>query len=139
MRVAEGRLRQFRCESCARAFTHVTFIGENDARTEGLASASSRLSRDVAIIEAKPDEGATSIERRIAEALARDDFVMLNNRFEGDPPPAGLTFAEFRRAYRPQALILSSPCCIGAEAREDGAPSDGGVFAIGALRFRAIA
>jgi hypothetical protein len=137
MRVATGILEQFRCEACGRAFTHVTFVGDSDVVTDGLYCSSSRETSDVAIIEAAPREDVASVERRIAETLERDDFVVLNSRYEGGLPPTSLSFADFRRVYRPPAHILSSPCCVGAEAREGGKASSGGVFTIGALRFRA--
>ena len=86
----------------------------------------------------------SDLQHRIGAELGRHDLKMATVlRIEsGNDMPAGTSFAEFRKAYRPPVLVYSCPCCGEGEATEteeftvDGFAEIGGrILSVGELEI----
>lgn len=126
VRIVNGAVLRLRCGACAAIFPHFSFSGEEDSDTAGLYSASSCNQDEVVLAEADPSEWKdlahgeiTSIEKKLAQNLARDDLkvVRLLRIEHQSSAAAGSSFADFRKAYKPPVLVYSCICCSGGEAR----------------------
>lgn len=148
-RFVDGKIWKLRCQTCGAVFPHFVFSGESDSLTDGLFSASSCKKNEVVIVEADSAEwsdfvraGAVGIEKRLARQLARDDLRILRLlRIEREKSAgAGLSFNDFKKAYKPPALIYSCVCCADGEssaieevAVNDFRNSGGQIIAVGRL------
>ena len=129
-RLVEGDVVRLRCSSCGSVTHNVVFSGENDMVTSGLIALASVAKPEVVIAEAvkddfeRADELGSTVQRRLSAALSRDDlrFVALL-RAEGQNLPSGMSFQEFRAAYRPPRLIYACPHCPAGEASPDATRS----------------
>jgi hypothetical protein len=122
-----GTIKILKCASCEAIFPLAAYEGEADTDTIGLCSAGKCNSLEVAIAEATSVEwnqlasgDVKDLQRRIGTELGRDDLKIATLlRIEpGKNAPAGTSFAEFRKAYRPPVLVYSCPCCGEGEATE---------------------
>ena len=115
-RKVEGAVSILDCSTCGEETPYLTFNGDTDMVTMGLASLSSITANEVVILEAEPTEWGEQagklIEGRISKLLNRDDlcFVRLL-RAEEVANPEGLNFQDFREGYREPRLIFSCPKC----------------------------
>lgn len=126
MRKVEGTVLRLRCDVCGSSFAHFVFSGEDDLETAGLCSASSCVQDEIVITQTDArewrdlaDGDVASVERRLARELARDDLKVIAVRRVEDHAneAAGMSFAEFRKVYRPPTLIYSCACCAQGESR----------------------
>ena len=148
-RLVAGTVLRLRCESCKATFPHFLFSGEVDAGTMGLCSASSCDQNQVVLVEAEPSEwsdfegiAVSSIESRLASELARDDLRVprLLKVERDESSPVGVSFRDFRKAYRPPVSVYSCACCRDGESRavsemsvDEFGKSGGRVLATGRL------
>lgn len=125
-RIVVGTVLRLRCQACGAVFPHFLFTGEEDGDTAGLCSASSCDQNEVVIAEAEPAEwndfvltGAMAIEKRLAQQLVRGDLkVLCLLRIEREESAAaGLSFRDFKKAYKPPVLVFSCACCADGESR----------------------
>ena len=122
----EGTTLSLRCQGCGAVFPHFQFSGERETETGGLFSASSGKADEVLLFEAKPEEwkdfdraGATLAEQRIARELGRDDLRVIRLlRIESALTTGqGMSFADFKKSYRPPVMVYSCACCAEGESR----------------------
>lgn len=122
----EGTILRLRCQACGAVFPHFQFSGERETETGGLFSASSGKADEVLVFEAKPEEwkdfdraGATLAEKRIAQELGRDDLRVIRLlRIESALTTGqGMSFADFKKSYRPPVMVYSCACCAEGESR----------------------
>lgn len=125
-RIVTGTVLKLHCQACKATFPHFLFSGEDDTDTAGLCSASSCDQNEVVIAEAEQAEwndfeqaGASKIEKRLARQLARDDLRVLRLlKIEHEnKSPAGLSFCDFKKTYKPPVLVYSCACCRDGESR----------------------
>lgn len=126
----DGIISILRCEGDGHLTPHVTFIGDTDMATAGLAALSSIILDEIVVAEMAPEEfedgGEKAFQCRINTFLARNDlrFVHLR-RVEDTTPPAGSSFQDFRQAYVPPRLVFVCPRCgLNAVAERSTTPSD---------------
>lgn len=127
----EASISILKCNQSDHTTPHITFCGDTDMVTAGLASLSSVITDEIVVAELKPaeltDETGKDFETRINELLGRDDlrFIRLSC-VEAGPAPAGRSFQDFRNAYTAPRLIFACPRCDGGEAvsTKTEAPSD---------------
>lgn len=127
LRIVHGSVKMIHCRICESTIPIFVFEGEADVDTMGLCSAGSCERFDVAVLEAEPDEwndlasGRPEVlQSRIANELGRSDLRILKvlKMEEAGEVPAGTSFAEFRKLYRPPIVVYECPCCSVGEARE---------------------
>ncbi len=126
----EGTVSILRCEGEGHLTPNLTFTGDTDMVTEGLASLSSVIRDEIVVAEMAPqefdDEGGNAFQGRINSLLDRTDlrFVRLR-RVETATPPAGSSFQDFRQTYAPPRLVFACPRCdLDALAERSVTPSD---------------
>jgi hypothetical protein len=126
LRSVEGTVQRLRCQACGAVFPHFQFSGERETEGGGLFSASSGKADEVLVFEAQPEEwkdfdraGATLAEKRIAQELARDDLRVIRLlRIESALTTGqGMSFADFKKSYRPPVMAYSCACCEAGECR----------------------
>lgn len=114
----DGEVAEARCSQCRATFVTFTFSGDTDMTTVGLAAACAG-SRHLVLGELTSDElaagdlGLDAFTKRAGEALGTECQFIRVKRYEGGTAPAGLSFAEFRAAYRPARTIYRCPVCDG--------------------------
>ena len=122
----EGTILRLRCQACGAQFPHFQFTGERETETSGLFSASSGKADEVLVFEARPEEwkdfdraGATLAEKRIAQDLGRDDLRVIRLlRIESALTMGqGMSFADFKKSYRPPVMVYSCACCEAGESK----------------------
>lgn len=122
----EGMVQRLRCQVCGAVFPHFQFSGERETESGGLFSASSGKADEVLVFEAKPEEwkdfdraGTTLAEQRIARELGRDDLRVIRLlRIESALTTGqGMSFADFKKSYRPPVMVYSCACCDAGESR----------------------
>lgn len=123
-RIVDGTILKLRCDACDAVFPHFLFSGEADSDTAGLCSASSCGKDELVIAEAEPREWSdvahtdSAVGNRISEQLQRNDLKVVRLlRVERELGANGLSFSDFRRAYKPPVLIYSCVCCVNGESR----------------------
>jgi hypothetical protein len=123
-RIVEGTILRLRCDACSSVFPHFLFSGEEDSDTAGLCSASSCEKDELVIAEAEPSEWNdlahtdAAVGSKIAEQLQRNDLKVVRLlRVERETGATGLSFSDFRKAYKPPTLIYSCACCANGESR----------------------
>ena len=127
MRIIEGSVYELLCESCHATVPHFVFSGDTDMATEGLLSAGSNVTKDVAIFEASSDEflktgyDLDKAAARLPKLFGRNDlhlvrYLMSENEFV---PKSG-TFRNFRERYKPPVPVYACPCCVNGQMRPTG-------------------
>lgn len=125
-REVEGTIQRLRCDACGSVFPHFLFSGEEDSDTAGLCSAAVCGQKEVlVIVEADPSEWndfasgvVASLEDRLKKQCAFGDLKVIRLlRVEREPAAAGLSFSDFRKAYKPPVPIYSCVCCDTGESR----------------------
>jgi hypothetical protein len=127
----EASVSILRCGGCSQTTPHLTFAGDTDMVTFGIASLSSMTTNEIVVVEAEPaewsDETGERLQVRVNEQLGRLDlrFVRLL-RADETAANDGVSFQEFRNTYRPRRLIYACPNCGAGEATPVGeqTPSD---------------
>lgn len=126
-RIVEGSVKLLRCQACGEKICIFSFAGDDDQQSDRLCSASTCGGSEVALAEATVkewsdlvDSSANALQVRMNRELGRDDlrvarFVRAESLSDA---PAGTSFGEFRKNYRPSVLYFACPCCIGGEAVE---------------------
>lgn len=128
-RPVEGTLLRLRCQECLSEFPHYIFTGEDDLDTEGLCSASTCDTNELALFQISPQAWQES--RDSHEALIRLDLESLIGRKgfrlvrllrveEKNNSAAGLSFQDFMKSYRQPELVFSCPCCNSGESLSIG-------------------
>lgn len=129
VRLVEGTVLSLCCESCGARFPHFSFSGEEDSDTAGLYSATSPRSNELILAEAESSEWTVlasgdleaikAIESRLSQQFVRDDLriVRLLRTEQQQKSAAGLSFAEFRKTYKPPILVYSCISCPAGESR----------------------
>lgn len=122
-----GLVLRLKCKTCDAVFHHFQFSGEEDSDTMGLCSLSScKKINEIAVFRLLPEEwndldgaGAVWAETRINSNLERTDLRVIKLlKVTQVAPPAGTSFLEFRKAYKPAILEFSCACCESGEALE---------------------
>lgn len=125
-RSVEGAIKVLRCDSCGATFPHFVFFGEKDTDTDCLCSASSCERNEVVLVETESDEWgelqrsiALTVERRLSALLGRNDLKVpqVLTAEKSSTPAAGMSFRDFRKAYKPPALIYTCICCESGKSR----------------------
>lgn len=107
-------------------FPIVRFTGDTDMVTEGWVSLTSTERPEVVVTQATAEEwnslestGASQIEARINRQLGRNDlrYVRLM-RVEDQGNPKGVSFQEFRKAYKPPKLLYQDIYSPTSQASE---------------------
>jgi hypothetical protein len=116
----EGSVSILRCSECGEDWPQVTFSGDTDMTTSGLASLSSHVCNEVVIAEMSASEFADTtgrvLEERINRQLRRSDLRSIQVlRSEPAPIADGLSFQEFRKVYEPPRLVFACPDCDEGE------------------------
>lgn len=123
-----GNILRLRCQACDAAFPHFQFSGERETDDAGLYSASSGTTSEVFIAEATPEEwkdidrgGATLAQQRLCAQEGRDDLrvirlLRIESALTGGQ---GMSFAQFKAAYRPAVMVYSCACCGSGECRTE--------------------
>ncbi|WP_152616222.1 hypothetical protein [Sphingomonas sp. ERG5] len=126
----EGTISILRCEGEGHLTPYLTFSGDTDMVTAGLASLSSIILDEIVVAEMASqeldDEGGKAFQGRINSLLARNDlrFVRLR-RVEGATLAAGSSFQDFRQTYSPPRLVFACPRCgLDAATGRSATPSD---------------
>lgn len=126
-RIVHGEVQVLRCSSCGASIPRFQFSGDSDRDTDGLISAAACGGMKVVVAEATSSEWRSIGAGDSREALDRlrresglDDLQMpMMIRVEGGvTPPAGTSFAEFRKQYQPPIIVYRCPCCAVGEATE---------------------
>jgi hypothetical protein len=149
LRQVEGTVLILCCEGCKKTFPHFRFMGETDADTIGLGSATCCEKNEVLIAEMIPAEWSTQdrgglleFERRLSHELRRTDIrvVQLLHVDEQEKVGAGISFKEFREKHAPLVLTFSCACCTEGKSTqitemtvEEFRDSGGLVSVVGAL------
>lgn len=125
-REIEGTIQRLHCDACGSVFPNFLFSGEEDSDTAGLCSAAVCSQKDVVlIVEANSSEWndlalgvVASIEDRLREQCSFSDLKVVRLlRVEHEPAAPGLSFSEFRKAYKRPVPIYSCVCCTTGESR----------------------
>lgn len=125
--VVRGAVKMLVCQSCDSKIPLFAFDSETDVDAVGLCSATQCNDLRVAIAEVTLDEwmqmasGAlTHLPSRLIHDSEIKDFRVLHiKRIERGPaPPAGLSFSEFRKLYKPPVVIYACPWCDAGDAVE---------------------
>jgi len=125
-RTVEGTVMMLRCDSCGATFPHFSFAGDQDTDTAGLCSASSCDQNEVILVEADLSEwndfeqrGASAIECRLAKQLGRNDLKILRmlGIEQENVPVGGVSFRDFRKAYKPPVIVYTCACCSDGKSR----------------------
>ncbi len=122
LRKITGSVKLISCAACNATIPLFAFEVETDTDAIGLCSAGCCNSYKLAVFEVNIDEWKAlrsnynnDLPPRINQELNEPDYRMVHilriERF--DDPPAGTSFAEFRRQYHPPQVIYSCPCCGG--------------------------
>ena len=126
LQTVSGTILRLRCQGCGAVFPHFQFSGERETEAGGLFSASSGQADEVFIAEATADEwkdfdgaGATRAEQRLALAQGRDDLRVIRLlRIESALTTGqGMSFADFKKSYRPPVMVYSCAACEAGESR----------------------
>ena len=109
------------CSKVGHKVPYVTFSGDTDMVTAGLASVSSISKSEIVVGEMTPPELADKtgllFENRMNAELGRDDLRIARLlRIDEADIPAGLSFQEFQRGYVAPRLVFACPRCISEEA-----------------------
>ncbi|MDM4769254.1 hypothetical protein [Solimonas sp. SE-A11] len=124
-----GTILRLRCQGCGAVFPHFQFSGERETESGGLFSASSGQADEVFIAEAMADEwkdfdgaGATRAEQRLALELGRGDLRVIRLlRIESALTAGqGMSFADFKKSYRPPVMVYSCAACEAGRSRVVG-------------------
>lgn len=112
----EGAVSILRCEVAGHLTPHLTISGDTDMMTIGIASLSSVAADEIVVAELTASELVAHadkvFESRINSLLNRDDLRIVQvRRQEAGAVPAGLSFQDFQKAYRPPALVFACPHC----------------------------
>jgi|GEM_PF-2201943 len=122
-----GTIKMLECSLCKATLPIAAFEGEADPDTIGLCSASQCDGLEVVVADANPAEwsdlaigNVSDLLVRIGAEVGRDNLKIATVlRVEsGDETVAGTSFAEFKKGYRPPAIVYSCPCCREGEATE---------------------
>lgn len=122
LRKISGSVKLIHCTDCNATIPMFAFEGESDTDTIGLCSAGCCNAYKLALFEVTIDEWnvlraqrTNDLPSRINQELNGLDYRMSHilrvDRF--DEPPAGTSFAEFRRQYKAPQVIYLCPCCGG--------------------------
>jgi hypothetical protein len=126
-------------------FPHAEFSGDTDAVTMGWCSFTSKVRAEVVLAELTAFEwsggeaGIAAAIGRLNRELGRDDLVHIHVRYEQVGPSAkGLSFQEFKKAYRPMRAHYSSRSGLEESAwiREESLDefrASGGVVTVSSL------
>ena len=112
-----------RCRKCRGLTPYLTFSGDTDMVTDGLAQLSSNVANEVVVAALKPSEfsdwSGLELQDRINRQLGRDDlrYVRLI-RAEAAPIKPGTSLKKFRNEWAPPVVVFSCPKCEGGEATE---------------------
>ncbi|AXQ28018.1 hypothetical protein D0B54_04730 [Solimonas sp. K1W22B-7] len=124
--VVTGSILRLRCQACGALFPHFQFSGERETEAGGLFSASSGKLDEVFIAEATEPEwkdfdraGATLAEQRLAQQLGREDLrvirlLRIESALTGGQ---GMSFADFKKSYRPPVMVYSCAGCGEGESK----------------------
>lgn len=112
----EATVSILQCAGCGHQTPHLTFSADTDMVMLGLASLSSVVTSEIVVVERTPSEidanSSKKIEIRVNALLGRTDLRMLQvRRIVKLPLPAGKSFQDFRRSYRPPHLAFACPHC----------------------------
>jgi hypothetical protein len=117
MRIA-GEVKEARCSRCGTALAAFIFSGDTDMVTTGLAAVSAG-SRHLVLGELQSNElsadgvGEEAFARRAGGELGLECRSIRVKRYEGGAAPPGVSFAEFRAAYRPSQPVYACGVCDG--------------------------
>jgi len=123
-RKVEGYVLTLKCRRCGAKFPHAVFSGDTDMATDGLVSLTSVERNELVFGELTADEWkledakrVSAACQRISGALARTDLrSVMVVRWQKSQSIAGLSFAAFRKTYKPPVGVYSCPHC-GGEAK----------------------
>ena len=121
VRWIEASVSMLLCSKMGHKVPHVTFSGDTDMATAGLASVSSISKSEIVVGAMTPpelaDETGLLFENRMNAELGRDDlrFARLLRIDQADSP-AGLSFQEFQKVYVAPRLVFACPRCVSEEA-----------------------
>jgi hypothetical protein len=112
----EGTVSILQCAGHHHLTPHLTFSGDSDMVTLGLASLSSIVANEIVVAEMiggeLADGESDALQNRINRLLVRDDLRSLRlRRVEAAPASAGTSFQQFRQAYSPPRLVFQCPRC----------------------------
>jgi hypothetical protein len=123
VRFIEGYINKLDCRSCKALSYGFTFSGDTDMATQGLASLTSVITNELILFEMTGSEwnnysDQTSAEHRISILLKRDDLraALFLRTEDTSPNGKGINFQEFRKNYKPPAVIYKCPICETGEA-----------------------
>lgn len=122
LRKIAGSVKLISCTACHATIPMFAFEGETDTDTIGLCSAGCCNAYKLALFEVNIKEWKAlrskhpnAPPQRINQEINEPDYRMVHilrvEKF--DAPPAGTSFAEFRRQYHAPQVIYSCPCCGG--------------------------
>ena len=122
LRKVSGSVKLISCAACSATIPTFAYESETDIDTLGLCSAGYCNAHKLVLFEVSMDEWKelnfkhpNDLPLRIDQELDNSDFRMVHilrvEKF--DEPPAGISFAEFRRQYHSPKVIYSCPCCGG--------------------------
>jgi hypothetical protein len=122
-RIVSGTVKLLRCDKCGASFPTFVFVGEDDSDTAGLCTASVCGRQEVVLAEAEPSEwndfdknGSASIEHRLRTQIGEDRLKiirLLRVEKAASVSAQGMSFQDFKKAYKPPTLIYSCACCDG--------------------------
>jgi hypothetical protein len=139
-----GSIAVMRCSMCGASVARFEIETETDVGGVGFCSGG--LCNDLDVVVGQLDlrewtefERSTSshLPARIAQATRSDSYRVLRVlRIEQpEPPPAGVSFQEFRRLYKRPVVIYRCPCCGDGEGKETEMTMDAFRARGGRLRF----
>lgn len=121
-KVIRGSVVIVTCRACQASLPLFEFEVESDTGAIGLCSAARCNGLDVVIAETTADEWAAMQSGELSTLPTRlgrfGDFSVLHiMRVERSPdPPAGISFSEYRKIYKPPVVVYACPCCVQGEA-----------------------
>jgi hypothetical protein len=126
-KLVRGSVKIVQCRECNSNMALFVFESETDVDSVGMCSATKCDGLSIIVAETTLDEWKdiesgklSKLPSRLIDNPAMNAFHILHiKRIEQSPqPPAGVPFSEFRRSYKPPAVIYSCPCCGDGDAVE---------------------
>lgn len=120
----DGYVQRTRCGECSTRSVAFTFLGDTDMTTFGLVAGASD-DRQLALGVLTPAEfeagerGLDGFCNRASAAFGVNFHPVRVKRYEGGIAPAGVSFAEFQRAYKPANPVFVCLSCGGDAAVQD--------------------